>query len=181
MKKTTGLVLLVLILILLVLAAIYFFTVPYRNVRPDEPKLPAELEVTLYFANQEYIETGNEELAKILPVSRRVATGGSREQLVAAVLEELRTPPPDSGLTTALHGELKITGVRVEGNTAFVDFDAENLHGGSLEEILLVGQIVKTLTGLVDIEQVQFLVNGERRDTLMGHIGTHEPLGREDI
>lgn len=177
MRKTVGII----ILVFIVLAAVYFFTGPYRKEHPDEPQLPAEQEVILYFANQEYIRTGNEELAKILPVSRRVETGGSRDKLAAAVLDELRTPPPDSGLTTALHEELQIISVRVEGKTAFVDFDAENLHGGSLEEILLVGQIVKTLTGLVNIEEVQFLVNGERRDTLMGHIGTHEPLSREDI
>jgi|SRR5690554_4563472 len=177
MRKTAGII----ILFLVVVAAVYFITGLYRNARSDEPPLPAELDVTLYFANQEYVTTGNEELAKVLPVSRTVQTGGSKDKLAAAVLDELREPPPGGGLTTALHTDLKITGVRVEGETVLVDFSPENLHGGSLEEILLVRQIVKTLTGLVDIEEVQFLVNGERRDTLMGHIGTHDPLRREDI
>jgi spore germination protein GerM len=50
-----------------------------------------------------------------------------------------------------------------------------------LEEILLVEQVVTTLTGLPGLEKVQFLVDGERRDTLMGHVSADEPLGREDF
>jgi spore germination protein GerM len=76
---------------------------------------------------------------------------------------------------------LRITGVRIEEATVYVDFSSDNLHGGSLEEILLVEQVVTTLTGLPGLEKVQFLVDGERRDTLMGHISADEPLGREDL
>ena len=64
---------------------------------------------------------------------------------------------------------------------AYVNFSSENLHGGSLQEMLLVNQIVKTLTALPGIDQVQFLVDGEKRETLMGHLSTDEPLSGDHL
>jgi len=45
----------------------------------------------------------------------------------------------------------------------------------------LVHQIVRTVTGLPGIKQVQFLVNGEKAESLMGHIATNEPLSLENL
>ena len=173
-------------LILLVLAAgVTYFARPWRTRRQLVPGSPAASEVTLYFVNKEYITTGNEELPKLLPYTRKIWAYGDgragRESLVRGVLTELRKPPAGREVTTALRDDLRITGVRVEETTVYVDFSSDNLHGGSLEEILLVEQVVTTLTGLPGLEKVQFLVDGERRDTLMGHISAAEPLGREDL
>ena len=173
-------------LILLVLAAGFtYFSLKRRARRELEPGPPTDTEVTLYFVNREYITTGNEELPKLLPFTRKIKAYGDgrtgRESLVTNVLAELRKPPAGEGGTTALRDNLRITGVRIEEATVYVDFSSDNLHGGSLEEILLVEQVVTTLTGLPGLEKVQFLVDGERRDTLMGHISADEPLGREDL
>lgn len=170
-------------LILLVLAAGFsYFTLIRRQPAPGPL---VDTEVTLYFVNREYITTGNEELPKLLPFTRKVRAYGDgeagRESLARSVLAELRKPPAGEGVTTALRDDLRITGVRVEEDTVYVDFSSANLHGGSLEEILLVEQVVTTLTGLPGLEKVQFLVDGERRDTLMGHISADEPLSREDL
>ncbi|NLZ43638.1 MAG: GerMN domain-containing protein [Clostridia bacterium] len=176
-------------LVVLVLAAGFsYFALPWRpwRTRRQLPPGPSNgTEVTLYFVNREYITTGNEELPKLLPFTRRIMVQGDgrtgRESLVTKVLAELRKPPAGAEVTTALRDDLRITGVRVEETTVYVDFSSDNLHGGSLEEILLVEQVVMTLTGLPGLEKVQFLVDGERRDTLMGHVSADEPLGPDDF
>lgn len=180
MKRNTPLFLIVL---LLVLAVLFILLVnpgylrrkaaPPEN-RPEPPGAEQKQEVTLYFPNQEYIQTGRADLPMLKAVERMVETNG--ENLVAKVLAELRKPPAEEGFTTALHDGLKIRSARREGRRAYVDFSSENLYGGSLQETLLVHQIVWTLTALPGIDEVQFLVDGEKRESLMGHISTDEPL-----
>ena len=151
-------------LIVLVLAAgLSYFALPWR-IRQLPPGPATGTEVTLYFVNREYVTTGNEELPKLLPFTRRIEVqengGTGRENLVTDVLAELRKPPAGEAVTTALRDDLRINGVRVEETTVYVDFSSDNLHGGSLEEILLVEQVVTTLTGLPGLEKVQFCGRG---------------------
>ena len=188
MRKTSSL-----IWILLVLALLFvFFIFPgylRRGANPPEtpqsPEVPAptererEQEVTLFFPNQDYIQTGRADLPMLKAVTRKIEV--TDETLVEKVLAELRKPPTEEGLTTALQDKLKILSAWQEGRRAYVDFSSENLYGGSLQETLLVHQIVKTLTTLPGIEEVQFLVEGEKRESLMGHISTDEPLGADRL
>jgi len=146
---------------------------------PDLPDREREQEVTLFFPNQEYIQTGRADLPMLKEVKRTVEA--KDENLVAKVLAELRKPPAEKGFTTALHDELKILTARQEDRRAYVDFSSENLYGGSLQETLLVHQIVRTLTALPGIDEVQFLVEGEKRESLMGHISTDEPISPDQL
>ena len=175
---------------LLVLAVLFLlFLYPgylRRNVIPPGPTPPPnssdrqrEQEVTLFFPNQEYIQTGQADLPMLKEVTRMVEAND--EDLIAKVLAELRKPPADEGYTTALHDELEILAARREDRRAYVDFSSENLYGGSLQETLLVHQIVRTLTSLPGIDEVQFLVEGEKRESLMGHISTDEPLSPDQL
>ncbi|NLW56110.1 MAG: GerMN domain-containing protein [Firmicutes bacterium] len=177
------------LLILLVLAVGLFLLLVYPGFfrrggeEPPPTPSPATEErttiVRLYFVNQEYIQTGREDLPKFKAVEREVKF--KEDNLINVVLQELREPPADEGLSTALHDRLTIHRAWVEGDLAYIDFSSENLYGGSLQETLLVHQIVKTITGLPGIEQVQFLVDGEKRESLMGHISTNEPLSLENL
>lgn len=138
-----------------------------------------EVQVTLFFPNHNYVVTGNAELSRMLPIERRLRyqEGG----LYAGILQELRRPPMEKEFSTALRDDLQVLSARRQASTLYLDFSSENLHGGSLEETLLVEQIVKTMVALDGIEQVQFLVDGEVRESLMGHIGTEEPLTLIDV
>lgn len=146
---------------------------------PDGADTQQEQEVTLYFANQEYIQSGHSNSPMIMPVQRRVEFGD--ETIFIKVLAELRKPPEDERYSTALHQGLEIISVRQENNRVYVNFSSENLWGGSLQETLLVHQIVKTLTALPGIDEVQFLVDGENQGSLMGHISTDEPLSPDHL
>lgn len=134
--------------------------------------------VRLYFANQEYIMTGDGNLDQIIAVEREVKVKG--KPIEEVILEELRNKPEDKGLATIAE-RIKVLSVETAENTAYVNLSGENLHGGSLEESLLLQQIVFSLTELEKINQVQFLVDGSKRETLMGHILIEEPLKRPDI
>lgn len=181
MKKNVWVVIILLVAVVLVLIS---RNSPERRERPEPEKtLPTEEKgtpVTLYFPNLEYIRTGNEELPRLLPVEREIKSeNGEFEE---RVLQELRQPPPDEEeMTSGIRENLTIIDVRREGELVYVNFSSENLYGGSLEERLLIEQVTRTLTGLAGVEGVQFLVDGEKRESLMGHIGTERPLGREDL
>ena len=186
MEKKTGYLL---ILPILAVGLILLFIYPGFLRRDGEEPVPAPVppptaeertaEVRLYFPNQEYIQTGREDLPKFKTVDREVKFKG--DDLVTVVLNELRNPPTEEGLTTALHEQLTIHKAWVESGLAYIDFSSQNLYGGSLQETLLVHQIVKTITALPGIERVQFLVDGEKRESLMGHILTNEPLSEENL
>jgi spore germination protein GerM len=146
---------------------------------PDLADTQQEQEVTLYFSNQEYIQSGQSDLPMIIAVQRMVKF--SDETLLVKVLAELRKPPEDERYSTALHEGLEIISAWRVNNRVYVDFASENLWGGSLQETLLVHQIVKTLTDLPGIDEVQFLVEGENQGSLMGHIATDEPLSPDHL
>lgn len=177
-----------LILIILLFGGyLLFSSVDLRSpVRKEEssslvfvPDGELEAQVTLFFPNQDYVISGNVELSRMLPVVRRVRY--KEGEFYAGILQELRRPPADREFSTALRDDLQVLSARRQGSTLYLDFSSKNLHGGSLEETLLVEQIVKTMVGLDEIEQVQFLVDGEVRESLMGHIGTEEPLTLNDV
>lgn len=132
----------------------------------------------LYFANREYIMTGNDNLDAIIAVEREAKI--KEKPIEEVILEELGNKPDDEGLTTLVE-KIKVLSVETAENTAYINLSGENLHGGSLEESLILQQIVFSLTELEGIEKVQFLVDGSKRETLMGHISTEEPLERPDI
>lgn len=134
--------------------------------------------VKLYFANQEYIMTGDSNLNQIIAVEREVKV--KEKPIEEVILEELKNKPEDKQLATIAE-RIKVLSVETAENTAYVNLSGENLHGGSLEESLVLQQIVFSLTELEKIDQVQFLIDGSKRETLMGHILIEEPLKRADI
>lgn len=128
--------------------------------------------VDLYFANPEYISTGNEDLEKVKPESRTVDFEGTI--LEQAVVEELLKGPEDEDLDNGIPSSMSLIDVALIDGTAYVNFEEEGLGGASLQETLTIQQIVTSLLELDSVDAVQFLVNGEITESLMGHIITEE-------
>lgn len=183
-------------LFVLALAVILIFAActpqqsPGKNIEdPSEVEEPKQEEddpiaeeenttIKLYYVNNDYVNAGDESLDKVIPVEKEVVLEGKKvEELI---IEELQKSPKDEKLSTSLE-KLNITSVEIKGDTAFVNFSSENLYGSSLEETLVLHQIVFSLTELPDVEQVQILVDGEKQETLMGHMEITNPLKRSDI
>ncbi|MGI6751524.1 MAG: GerMN domain-containing protein [Anaerovoracaceae bacterium] len=134
------------------------------------------VEITLYYVNNEYIMSGSESLETILPVKKMVAIGD--DSIEELVVSELQSDPDEEGLSTAL-SDIEILGVETIDSLVYVNISSENLSGSSLTESLLLQQLIYSLTEIPGIEAVQVLVDGEVTESLMGHILIEEPLTRE--
>ena len=134
-------------------------------------------QITLFFANEKYIATGDESLEKFMVYQSELTSRPGDVYLDAL---ELLKNPPEEGYSTVITDSIKFNDVYLKDDTAFVDLDSNGLNGGSLDETFLISQIVDTLTNTFsEIKQVQFLVDGEAAETLMGHVDASEPFTKD--
>lgn len=130
-------------------------------------------EVNLYFANGEYIETGNESLEKLI-VEKRMVEYGDVTLEEKIVRELMKGPENTEKASTVIPSSIKLLGVEVADGTAYVNFAQEGLYGGSMEESFTINQIVSSLLDLDSVDRVQFLIDGKKAETLMGHYSIEE-------
>lgn len=132
-------------------------------------------EVTVYYSTSTMTES------HLVPVRRRVAAGvdpmrGALELLV-------RGPSPESGLERTIPQGTEVRSLEIEGDLAIADFSQEivtNFLGGSWNEALLIGSIVNTLTEFPGITRCQILIEGEKRESIGGHVGIDTPQERAE-
>ena len=134
-------------------------------------------EVTLFYANNLYVESGNEELEQMIEVSNIELEAKEGEQYLILVDDYLRSVP--SGVlnaTTLIDDVIRFNSITVMDGTAIVDIKGEGLSGGSLGEGYVISQIVESLIASFDeINMVQFLIDGQETETLMGHFDITSP------
>lgn len=141
----------------------------------NEEEAKKEKEVNLYFANQKYVETGDESLEKLKSEKRTVNYEDiTLEETV--VREVLKGPEDKENLTSPIPSTVKLLEVKIMNDTAYVDFSSEGLTGGSMQESFTINQIIESLLDLDTVKKVQFLVDGKEADSLMGHISIDKPF-----
>ena len=136
---------------------------------PTTPPATTQTEVKLYFPNEEGDSLGSVKVS--VPV----------EDKYTAAAKELVAGTKEPGLTGIFPKGVKVLSVKVEGNLATVDFSKELTHkfiGGSTGEQMLVSALVNTMTEFPEIERVLITVEGERIETIAGHLDTSEPFTR---
>lgn len=133
-----------------------------------------EVEATLYFANKKYIETGDESLEKLITEQRTIEYGDI--SLEETIVKELMKGPESDELSNVIPSTIKLLGIEVADGTAFVNFAEEGLYGGSMQEDFTLSQIIGSLLELDSVERVQFLIDGEKAESLMGHFDISEPF-----
>mgnify|MGYP000865792375 CR=1 FL=1 len=133
-----------------------------------------EKEVTLYFANKKYVETGDEKQEKLIAEKRVIKYGDT--SIEEAIVRELMKGTENNELYTEIPSSAKLINVEVSDGTAFVNFAQEGMFGGSLQESFTISQIVESLTELSSINRVQFLIDGKKAETLMGHFDISKPF-----
>jgi len=129
--------------------------------------------ITLYFPD--------EQAMYVVPEQREVSKDKPIEEIV---VQELMKGPktPDLSLTT-IPKEAKLLSVEIKDKIAYVNFSKELVEkhvGGSTGEMMTILPIVNSLTELPEIEKVQFLVEGEKKKTLAGHVTFDEPFERSE-
>lgn len=142
----------------------------------EEPAVEEKAEeVTLFFGNNEYIITGDEQYEWMLTEVQEITYGDIC--LEEAIVRALMAGPKDTdNLSTGFTETIQLISVDVLDGTAYVNFASEGLHGGSMQESYVIGQVVESLTQLDSVDRVQFLVDGQEAETLMGHMSIEGPI-----
>lgn len=149
-------------------------------VEPEEPVVeePEEqtVEALLYFANNQYVETGDEQYDRMLTEKQVLIYNDDmilEETIVRALM---KGPEDDENLSTGFPETTQLLGVEVMDGTAFVNFASDGLNGSSTQESYIISQIVQSLGELEYVKRVQFLVDGQIAESLMGHISIEDPI-----
>ncbi len=144
------------------------------NALPDKDKEKAakgKMTVKVYYPDEQGL--------KLQAVQKTVKVGS--DDKYTATLKALLDGTKEKGLATIVPKQAKIKSVKVQGDTAFVDFDdnlIKKFIGGSTGEEMLVGSIVNTLTEFSEIKKVQLLVEGKKIESISGHFDLTKPVER---
>lgn len=129
-----------------------------------------KVDVVLYFADQngDYLKAEKRQIEMV-------------PGLAKATVEELIKGPQEKGLTRTIPQGTAVREINIEKGLCRIDMSKqfkENHWGGSSGEILTVYSLVDTLTQFDTIEKVEILVEGQKIDTLAGHMDLTSPVFR---
>lgn len=130
-----------------------------------------------YFASSAYIYDGqDEENGELMPPVEYTLNCKDGDNIyVAAVNSLMDLPEGQDQYYTMMQDKYVCTNVTVEDGMAYVDFSSEGLEGGATTEMVLIDQIVYTLANsFEEITAIQFTIDGQKTETLMGHMDTSE-------
>lgn len=133
------------------------------------PVATGETEVKLYFPNDSGDGLGSVKIS--VPTDDKYT----------AAVKELVAGTKEPGLTGIFPKGVAVRSVKVADGLATVDFSKELTHnfvGGSTGEQMLVSALVNTMTEFPEVERVLLTVEGERIETIAGHLDTSEPFTR---
>ena len=164
------------ILVIALIIAVTFSSAGCR--RGLDPNVEIVFVVDLVWVYNEYARTGDPGLDAIIYIPNQNMFAYPGQQYLTLLDVRLReTPLGIERMHTMIGDNIQFNSVSVRGGTAYVDMVGGGLSGSSLEEGLLISQIVSALIGSFDeVERVRFLVDGENAETLMGHIDIGEPF-----
>ncbi len=131
-----------------------------------------EANITLYFSDNE-ASTLMREVRRV-----KVSKGDALEKVI---LTELIKGPERENMYKTIPAETKIRSVETTDGTCFVNLSSDFITkhvGGTAIEQLTVYSIVNALTELSNVERVQFLIEGEKKDVFI-HMVFNEPIIRD--
>lgn len=146
-----------------------------EETRRTIPKIKEKVLVTLYFGDA---ESGN-----LITEKKPVEKDRVIKDAPKTIIEELAKGPTNKKLIKVIPEGTKILGVTKEKNLVTVDFSQEfvsNHSGGSMGETITIYGIVNSLTEIKDVENVQFLIEGEKQGEYKGHYQFDIPFERDE-
>ncbi len=127
-------------------------------------------EVVLYFVDVTGLQLAAEE--------RKIAGCNDERQCIAQTLAALAEGSAE--LQAVIPARTRVLGVEVTQDLATINFSRElsDYHpGGSLSELLSVYGLANTLrVNFPYLRYFQFLIDGEKRPTLRGHVDVSRPI-----
>jgi germination protein M len=148
--------------------------VPYQEEKKEEVQTVTGemIEVNLYFSDSQAMYLVSEK-RKIPPTT----------SLAKQVVVELIKGPASSDLYSTIPEGTRVNEVYIADDIVYVDLSEEvfkNHPGGSSGELMTVYSIVNSLTEISPIKGVQILVEGNERNSLVGHVDISMPLLRDE-
>lgn len=139
--------------------------------RPEISAEPGESKekITLYFSDHQAMY--------LVPEEREVVKG--RKPIESVIIEELIKGPEKQDLRKTIPHEAKLISVKVVNGVAYVNFSREfqSKHwGGSTGELMTLFSVTNSLCKLPGIEKVQFLLEGQTQESILGHADTTGPM-----
>ncbi len=146
----------------------------------EAKKLADKIPVRLYFTNNDNSKLFLE--IRYIPMEEAKK---STSALATAIVEELiKGPTKSSGLKPTIpEGTKLLQPVSVENTVATVNLSKEfvdNHPGGKAAERMTIYSIVNSLTELVDIHKVEFLIEGKTREEYKGSFQFNMPFPRNE-
>lgn len=114
--------------------------------------------------------------------AEKVSVKGDNDELPLLALEALINTKPQNGkLINAFPEGLKIISLTVDKGVAVVNLSKEiyNIEAGSYTEMMLTSAITNTLTEFPEIKKVNFLIAGEKKASIKGHIDLMDAFERD--
>ncbi|WP_088187784.1 GerMN domain-containing protein [Desulfosporosinus sp. FKA] len=125
------------------------------------------VKLTLYFPNADG--------SALVPAQRTVEV--SNQEVIKAMFKELSSPP--SGSETPLPKGTILRSAVVQNGIATLNLSSQfrkNFGGGSDAELMTIYSIVDSITNLPGVQSVQFLLEGQKQDAILGGLDTSVPL-----
>ncbi len=151
-----------------------------QPVQTTQPAQPATRQSSLYFVRiGEDGQISRHEVKRSIPVSDSPLTDAIGALLAGPSEGEIR-----SGLVSLIPRGTKLLGIVMRGNTAFIDLSETFMynHYGTEGFIAQLRQIVFTATSFSSVQDVQIIIEGQKKDYLGGegvYIG--KPLSRASL
>lgn len=128
--------------------------------------------VSLYFGD---------EMGEGLVLERRNVEIPSSSTVEGVIVDEILKGPSVANNISVIPSGVKVLSVETKNRVCFVNLSKEfvdKFTGGSSGEILIIYSIVNSLTELDTVGSVQFLIEGEKKDSL-SHMAINEPIVRD--
>lgn len=142
------------------------------NKPAEKPKTETKnenIEITLYFPNTEATRLGT--------VKATVKASDKYNEAVKLLIKGTKK----AHLISIFPSTAKLDKVTVKDGLATVNFKEgsfDRFVGGSTGEEMMVASLVDTLTEFDEVKKVLITVDGERIETISGHLDTSEPFER---
>lgn len=146
---------------------------PKPSTEIESPTADETKAITIYF--------GDGEAMYLIPEERVVDC--TEETWAKTVVGEIIRGPKRADLVKTVPANTELRNLWVDNGIAYVDFSREfqtEHWGGSAGDTFTLFSVVNSLTELPDIEAVQFLVEGEMQEAILGHTDTTRPMGRRE-
>ncbi len=140
----------------------------------DGVPVPGEVKtLTLYF--------GDSDAEKVVAEKREV-TINKGDSVEKAIILELMKGPEDEQMNPVMPKGTRLLSAKTESGRCTLDFSKEfvdNHPGGTSGEAMTLYSIINSLTELSTIKEVQFLIEGEKRE-IYTHRAFDEPFARDN-